>query len=150
MLKAQGHGPEKNSMTDRCFVDTNIFIYTIDSRDLRKQQVARDLVIRLQTSRTLVISTQVLLEFFHAATRKVGYSPTEALSAADTFAISDVVPATNELVRSAMEISIIDQQSIWDSMIIAAAVQRRCIILYSEDLGHGRKIRGLEVRNPFL
>ncbi len=136
-------------MTVPCFVDTNVFVYTVDSRDTRKQEIARNLISSLQAANSLVLSTQVLLEFFHASTRKVGYPLLDALSALDAFGAADVVTASAELVRAAAEISIIDQQSIWDAMILAAASQRRCPILYSEDLGHGRIIRGVEVINPF-
>jgi predicted nucleic acid-binding protein len=136
-------------MTAPCFVDTNVFVYTIDSRDPRKQTTARQLVSDLLANRALVLSTQVLLEFFHASTRKVGYPPIDALAAMERFATGDVVSASAELVRSAAETSILEQQSIWDAMIIAAAIQRRCRILYSEDMGSGRRIRGVEIRNPF-
>ena len=136
-------------MIDPCFVDSNVFVYAIDSRDQRKQQIARRLISDLQTQGALVLSTQVLLEFFHAATRKVGFPKMDALTAIDAFSSGDIVPSTSELVRTAVEISILDQQSVWDSMIIAAALQRRCPILYSEDLGTGRRIRGVEIRNPF-
>jgi len=137
-------------MTERCFVDSNVFVYSIDARDPQKQQVARSLITDLQNARALVLSTQVLVEFFHASTRKVGYPQLDALAALEAFAGGDVVIATPELVRTAVEISILEQQSVWDSMILAAAAQRRCPILYSEDMGHGRRIRGVEVRNPFL
>jgi len=136
-------------MTDQRFVDSNVFVYTVDSRDVRKQEIARTLVADLQSAHALVLSSQVLLEFFHAATRKVGYPLMDALAAIEAFAVSDVVPATAELVRSAAEISILEQQSVWDSMILAAALQRRCPVLYSEDFGTGRRIRGIEIRNPF-
>jgi predicted nucleic acid-binding protein len=136
-------------MIDLSFVDTNVFIYSIDVRDPRKQRIARNLVDELMTARKLVLSTQVLIEFFHASTRKLKYPEIDALAAMDGFASADVVTTTRELVRTAAEISILEQQSVWDSLIIAAALQRRCSVLYSEDLGTGSKIRGLKVRNPF-
>jgi predicted nucleic acid-binding protein len=41
------------------------------------------------------------------------------------------------------------QLSHWDSLIIAAALEGHCEVLYSEDLQHGQIIEGLEIINPF-
>jgi predicted nucleic acid-binding protein len=37
-----------------------------------------------------------------------------------------------------------------DSLIVSAAIQTRCEILFSEDLQHGRRFGALRVMNPFL
>lgn len=39
--------------------------------------------------------------------------------------------------------------SIWDALVIRAAIQSGCTVLYSEDLQHRRRIDGLEIVNPF-
>ena len=39
--------------------------------------------------------------------------------------------------------------SIWDSLILQAARQANCKIVYTEDLQEGRKLDGLEIVNPF-
>jgi predicted nucleic acid-binding protein len=72
------------------------------------------------------------------------------MAAMEAFSCGDVVSTSTELVRSALEISIFEQQSVWDSMILAAALQRRCAVLFSEDLGNRRRFRSLEIRNPFI
>lgn len=136
-------------MTDPSFVDTNVLVYAIDGRDPRKRAIARDLIARLLTQRSMVLSTQVLLEFFHAATRKVRYPERDALAAIDTFLQADVVETSKDLVIAAAELSILEQLSVWDSMIIAAAAQRHCRALYSEDLAARRRIRGARIENPF-
>lgn len=56
---------------------------------------------------------------------------------------------TPELAKHGAEISILKRLSIWEGLIVAAALQRGCTVLYSEDLNHGQRIRGVEVRNPF-
>ena len=38
----------------------------------------------------------------------------------------------------------------YDSLIVAAAIEGGCNILYSEDLQHGMKFGDLQVKNPFL
>jgi predicted nucleic acid-binding protein len=37
----------------------------------------------------------------------------------------------------------------YDCLIVAAALQGECSVLYSEDLQHGQKIEGLRIDNPF-
>jgi predicted nucleic acid-binding protein len=43
-----------------------------------------------------------------------------------------------------------NQLAWYDSLIVAAAMQGGCKILYSEDLQHGRRFGDLVVENPFL
>ena len=38
----------------------------------------------------------------------------------------------------------------YDALIVSAAIQTRCEILFSEDLQHGQRFGALQVRNPFL
>lgn len=59
-------------MEGRCFIDTNVLIYSVDKADPFKQQTALSLIAGHAKARTGVISTQVLQEFFSAATRKLG------------------------------------------------------------------------------
>jgi predicted nucleic acid-binding protein len=40
--------------------------------------------------------------------------------------------------------------SIYDSMLIAAALQAKCTTFYSEDMQHEQRIEGLTIRNPFV
>ena len=40
--------------------------------------------------------------------------------------------------------------SIWDALVVRAALVSRCRVLYTEDLQHGQRIDGLEVVNPFV
>ena len=42
-----------------------------------------------------------------------------------------------------------DSLSWWDSLIVSAAIQGGCEKLLSEDLQHGRKVRGVKIVNPF-
>jgi hypothetical protein len=40
--------------------------------------------------------------------------------------------------------------SVWDGLIVQAALDAQCDVLLSEDLQHGRRFGSLEVVNPFL
>ena len=68
-------------MNDRFFLDTNIFIYTFDDRELEKQNKAQELVSEALTSRRGCISFQVVQEFLNVATQKFS----KPLSESDAF-----------------------------------------------------------------
>lgn len=55
-----------------------------------------------------------------------------------------------ELIENAIDISIQTQFSFWDSLIISAAENADCNILYSEDLNDGQIVNGVMIRNPFV
>jgi len=140
-------------MNDKFFLDTNILIYTFDSREPAKQQRANELVIRALKTRQGIISFQVVQEFLNAARRKFA----SVLSSLDvqTYLVQVLTPlcqvfSSIDLYVRALEIAERWQYSFYDSLIIATALQANCQILYSEDLQHGQVIQGLTIINPFL
>jgi predicted nucleic acid-binding protein len=50
-------------MARRCFLDTNVLIYSVDRADPVKQEQALEIIARHAKAKTGVISTQVLQEF---------------------------------------------------------------------------------------
>lgn len=132
----------------RAFLDTNILLYDLDSRDNVRQPIAGRLIAKLGGS--AVISTQVLQEFFNGAVKKMGLSAEHAQTLTQIHARLQVVDSNTALVLSAIEISIESQVSIWDALIIRAAEVSGCKVLYSEDMNHGQDIRGVRIENPFV
>jgi predicted nucleic acid-binding protein len=57
-------------MTEPIFVDTNVWVYAVDAADPVKRQRALE-VTAPAPGRDLVISTQVLTEFYAVVTRKL-------------------------------------------------------------------------------
>jgi len=140
-------------MSDKAFLDTNIFVYSFDRTDPRKRETARNLISVSLEYGTGIISYQVVQEFLNVATRKFVIP----LTAADAHRYLEVVLeplcevyACPELFHQSLEIADAWRISFYDSLIVAAALQSDCEILYSEDLQDGLKIRGLTVRNPFI
>ena len=37
----------------------------------------------------------------------------------------------------------------WDAMIVLAAAESGCDVLWTEDLNDGQELRGVQIRNPF-
>jgi predicted nucleic acid-binding protein len=135
-------------MRARYFLDTSVFVYCFDRRDRRKQKRAE----RLVEQALGVISTQVVQEFLNVATTKFARPMNQSESRAylDTVLspLCEVFP-TIALYREGLSVQADAGYSFYDSLIIAAAVEAECGILYSEDLREGQTIRELKIANPF-
>jgi predicted nucleic acid-binding protein len=62
----------------------------------------------------------------------------------------DPLPLTLETHRAALRICERYGFSMYDGLILAAAVEGRCTKFYSEDMQHGQVVEGLRIENPFL
>ena len=140
-------------MRDRFFLDTNIFVYTFDSREPKKQARAQDLVADALTRGRGVISHQVVQEFLNVATQKFAnpLSESDALLYLDRVLgpLCEVLP-TLDLYRHTIGLAARWKYSFYDSLIVAAALKSECAILYTEDLKHGQEVEGVTLMNPFL
>ncbi len=140
-----------NSLSNtKIFIDTNILVYSIDIRYPDKQKIARQLLSDLKSNNQLVVSTQVLQEFFVVATRKLKQQPSYIQNIILSFNNIEVVGSDFDLVTDAISISITEPLSMWDALVIAGAKRANCAVMYSEDLNHGQKYQGVLVQNPFL
>lgn len=133
----------------RTFLDTNILVYCLDSHDPQKQATCRDLLRSLQAGNQAVISTQVLQEFYVAATRKLDVEPLAAKQVLQGFRNLETVVVNPALVEEAIDCSILHQLSFWDGLVIASAASAGCEVLMTEDLNSGQVIRGVRIQNPF-
>ena len=137
-------------MPGRVFLDTNILVYAQDAKTPKKQRKSRELIASLAESADGVISTQVLQEFFVAATRKLGVAPLAAKGIVKTFAVFETVQVSPALIQEAIDCSILNQLSFWDSLILVAAASAGCGSVLSEDLNPGQAVLGMKVQNPFV
>jgi predicted nucleic acid-binding protein len=133
-------------MSDKSFFDTTILIYSISSEEPRAA-VAEKLLAGGGW-----ISVQVLNEFAAVARRKLNMSweeTREALSAIRALCESPT-PLSIETHEAALEIAARYGYHIYDALILAAALESHCEILYTEDMRNGQVIGPLTIRNPFL
>lgn len=132
-------------------LDTNVWLYSHDTRDPRKQQLAQQLIA---AARPLALPWQVGCEFV-AAGRKlaaVGFTEAQAwASLAAMRALADVIllpapdlwPETQALLgRYSL--------SFWDALLVGACLHGGVQVLYTEDIGAPRVIDRLTLVNPFL
>jgi predicted nucleic acid-binding protein len=141
------NGPEQG----RTFLDTNVLVYVFDAADPPKQRRAKALLRTLHAG-SIVLSAQVLSEFFWVTTRKLAtpLDHDEARSAVERLARLTVVPLDKELVRAAVELSRTAAIAYWDALVVKAARAGACSRLFTEDLNHGQVIDGVWIENPFL
>jgi predicted nucleic acid-binding protein len=133
-------------MPGKNFFDTNVLIYAISQNDPRGPRAEA----LLATGG--VVGVQGLNEFVSVARRKMRMpwkDVTEALEA-----IRVLCPSPTSLTIStheaALKIADVYGYGIYDALVIAAAVESGCSMLYSEDLQDGQVIeRKLTIRNPF-
>jgi predicted nucleic acid-binding protein len=139
-------------MSVRAFVDTNVLVYLFDARVAAKQRRAAELFELLGTDDySPVVSTQVVQEAFVALTRKLSVDAKEALAVLRQLEDSGVAIQTVgvPVVWRAATRVIKDKLSFWDALIVEAALEADCTVLYSEDLQTGRSFDRLTVANPF-
>ena len=137
-------------MTEPVFVDTNVWVYAVDTADPAKRERALQAVAPAP-GRDIVVSTQVLTEFYAVVTRKltVPVPLDEAEAMVRQLLALPVVAIDASLVASAITASREWQVSIWDALIVRAAEVAGCRRLLSEDLADGRTYGSVVVENPF-
>jgi len=135
-------------MNERIFLDSNILIYSYSSTELKKQVAARALV----SDNESFISTQVLQELCNILLKKFGYGHRETREAiAENCSNNWLFTNRRETVLQACEIATRYKFSFYDSLIVSAALQCECGILFTEDMQDGQLIDGqLLIKNPFL
>lgn len=137
-------------MSVRSFFDTNVLVYSDDNSSKRKQARALELLAEHRRAGTGVVSLQVLQEYFVTVTRKLQVDAQVARRKVELLAQFDVAAPEIADVLAAIDLHRLHGFSFWDALIVRAAQQAACRVLFSEDLQHNRVIDGLRVMNPFL
>ena len=139
-------------MNGRFFLDTNIFVYSFDRRAAAKARRSTQLIRQGVATRKGVVSYQVVQEFFNVALRRFEQPMTgvEAEQYLGTvFRPLLAVHSSQALFGEALRLKERHGLSWYDSLIVAAAIEAQCGILYSEDLQHARQFGDLRIENPF-
>lgn len=137
-------------MKGKVFIDTNIFVYSIDKHDKVKQKKVRTVLTELSAKGIGVISTQVLQEFYVASTKKLNANPLVVKEILHSLEKFEVVQISPDMINDAIEVSLLNRISFWDSLIVVAAEVSKCTSLITEDLNSGQVIKGVTVVNPYV
>ena len=140
-------------MSDRFFLDTNLFVYTFDAKAPAKAKKAAQLIRRAADTGEGIISYQVVQEFFNVALRR--FAQPMRVAEAEQYLITVLRPllavhSSPAIYFEALRIAEKHRMSWYDSLIIAAALEGQCEKLYSKDFQHGQKIEALRIENPFV
>ena len=133
-------------MSGKAFFDTTILIYSVSEGDERSE-IAESLLAAGGN-----ISVQVLNEFTAVARRKLKMSWEEigeTLQAVRALCETPA-PITVAIHDAALQISQRYGYQIYDALILAAALDAGCDVLYSEDMQHQQRIGTIEIQNPFI
>jgi predicted nucleic acid-binding protein len=128
------------------FFDTNVLVYAVALDDPRN---ARAEALLSSGGR---ISAQVLNEFVSVARRKLLMPWSDVTEALDAFRVlcPSALPINLAVHEAALKIAEKHGFGIYDALVIAAALESGCAVLYSEDFQDGQTIDGqLTIRNPF-
>ena len=140
-------------MSARFFLDTNIFAYTFDTKAPAKAKRAARLIRQAADTGEGIVSYQVVQEFFNVAFRR--FSQPMNVAEAEQYLITVFRPllaihSSPALYVEALRVTGKYRLPWYDSLIVAAALQAECGILYSEDFQPGRELEGLRIENPFV
>jgi len=136
-------------MSVRSFFDTNVLIYTDDRATPAKQRRALELVAEHRLAGTGVVSLQILQEYFVTVTRKLHVEAQVARRKVELLAEFDVAVLGLPDILAAIDLHRLHKLSFWDALVVRAAQQAGCTVLYSEDMQNARQVDGLRIVNPF-
>lgn len=128
-------------------VDTNILVYLHDVENTPKRRIAVGMV-----AEGPVVSNQVISEYLNATKRLLKVPKTELLeNALEWLRDCQLVPFEHGTLRLALHLVRRYDFQLFDSLIVAAALEAGCTKLYSEDMQHGQLVENrLLILNPFL
>jgi predicted nucleic acid-binding protein len=133
-------------MSSPPFFDTNLILHAFTPSEGYAQKAEKLLI------QGGIVSVQVLNEMVSVARGKFGmnWGRIRQLVQDTLLFCPNPKPLTEETHLEAIRISERYSYSIWDSLILASALEARCDTLYTEDMQHGQVVQGLRIVNPFI
>lgn len=128
-------------------VDTNILLYLheepVTLKSIRAKQIAAE---------SPVISAQVISEYLNVLKRLLKVPKLRLIEHCIVLVDGCEISAINsDILLKAKELIIRYDFQMFDSIIVASALEANCNILYSEDLQHNQLIENkLTIVNPFI
>jgi predicted nucleic acid-binding protein len=133
----------------RVALDTNVLACAEGVNERVRQLDALALLGRLARE-TIVLPVQVLGELFNVLIREGGFSASESRAAVEAWRKSvSLVATTTEVMEGATLLACDHRFRIWDAVILAAAAEGGCRLLWSEDMLDGFTWGGVTIANPF-
>ncbi|HEY1646079.1 MAG TPA: PIN domain-containing protein [Candidatus Saccharimonadales bacterium] len=140
------------NVKQKTFLDTNVLVYQFDRAAIDKQKKAVTLIEKCLKDDSAVISTQVVQEFINVAVKKFDTQlPTREVDVVVTNLLKPLCAhyPTLDFYKRALSLYSAHSLSFYDALIIQAAIDLGCDIVYSEDLQDGQQFGNLTIINPF-
>ena len=134
---------------NKVFIDSNFFIYLLNKDEKEKRRQCAALLLELEKTSSIVISTQVVKEVSAVLLRKYHYPVDDLKVLLSQMERFEVVETPMSVIRNGVDIMQSYQVSFWDALICAAAHQAKCTAIITEDMNDGQKILGMRIRSPF-
>jgi predicted nucleic acid-binding protein len=132
----------------KAFVDTNVFLYLYASSDRTKFARARNLLHELRDGNRVLLSTQVVQEFYVNA-RRLQVAGSELSEAVSMLLALPLVVVGEAEIQAAITHEKRYQITFWDALIVSSAESGGAGLLYTEDLNDGQQYGTVMVCNPF-
>ncbi|MDR6803828.1 putative nucleic acid-binding protein [Dyadobacter sp. BE34] len=133
--------------TDKIAVDTNILVYLHEATPTFKCEVSHSIVRNFP-----ILSSQVLSEYINVLNRLLRAPKLHLIDHCLTLTEGcTVIGMDHQLIVKARELVVTYDFQVFDSIIVASALQAGCNILYSEDFQHYMIVENqLTIINPYL
>ena len=135
-------------MTDRVFIDSNVWLYLFLQSDARKSDIAQNFISG-NIGNHIFVTYQVINEVSNQLLKNGFGEKTVRDTVMFMHKICVVRNFSRDMVILASAIRENYKISFWDSMIVAAALICDCNILASEDMQDGLKIENTTIKNVF-
>jgi predicted nucleic acid-binding protein len=134
-----------------CFVDTNVLVYAKDKTSPSKMNRANAWLAALIDANAMVISAQVLREYYSVMLRKDRSSNAIALARGEIRSLSAFAPESLRVdyLEAAWALQDRFSLALWDALLVASAQIHGCNAFVSEDLQPGQNFDTVRVVNPF-
>lgn len=139
-------------MSDDGFIDTNIWFYAFTQSNSAEEQAKRQQAIeRIHSDIKISLSIQVINELSFNLIRKASFQETALKSLIQSFYQTyRVIGLTESVLIAATDLRQRYSLSFWDGLIVSAALESGCKMLYSKDMQHNQNIDDrLTIINPF-
>jgi predicted nucleic acid-binding protein len=134
----------------RSLLDTNVLVYADAVDEPARQRRAIDVIMQHRANGEAVLCTQVLQEYVNVALRKLGLPGPLIRERLAFYTRFEVATTTPDLIAGALDLHVLHGLSLYDALIVQAAMASGCQRVLTEDMQHGARFGGVQIVNPFL
>ena len=143
------HSTGKIVMTDRIFIDSNIWCYLFIQDEYEKYKVSEKFLQNNRENTLFIITYQVINEVTNRLIKKSFSEEKIRETLLYMYKICTIQDFSQNIILTASALRGKYSLSFWDSIIVASALEAHCSILASEDMQNGLHINNMIVKNIY-